>query len=83
MTSDAELLEREMSIVNQGEVGTHNDLNAQWARVRSRLQREVGDVEYRTWLRQMSLAGIDGDEVTVHLPTRFLRDWYAIVMGLG
>jgi chromosomal replication initiator protein len=50
-------------------------LNSQWDRVRSRLQNEVGDVEYRTWLRQMSLAGIDGDEVTVCLPTRFLRDW--------
>ena len=48
---------------------------AQWARVRGRLQSEVGDVEYRTWLRQMSLGGIDGDEVTVRLPTRFLRDW--------
>ncbi|HET9018846.1 MAG TPA: chromosomal replication initiator protein DnaA [Acetobacteraceae bacterium] len=48
---------------------------AQWARVRGRLQNEVGDVEYRTWLRQMSLGGIDGDEVTVRLPTRFLRDW--------
>jgi chromosomal replication initiator protein len=48
---------------------------AQWARIRGRLQSEVGDVEYRTWLRQMTLAGIDGDEVTVHLPTRFLRDW--------
>jgi len=47
----------------------------QWARVRGRLQTEVGDVEYRTWLRQMSLGGIDGDEVTVRLPTRFLRDW--------
>ncbi len=46
-----------------------------WSRVRSRLQIEVGDVEYRTWLRQMTLAGVDGDEVTVHLPTRFLRDW--------
>ncbi len=46
-----------------------------WSRVRSRLQTEVGDVEYRTWLRQMTLAGVDGDEVTVHLPTRFLRDW--------
>ena len=46
-----------------------------WSRVRSRLQVEVGDVEYRTWLRQMTLAGVDGDEVTVHLPTRFLRDW--------
>ena len=50
-------------------------LAAQWARVRGRLQSEVGDVEYRTWLRQMSLVGLDGDEVTVRLPTRFLRDW--------
>jgi chromosomal replication initiator protein len=50
-------------------------LSAQWARVRGRLQSDVGDVEYRTWLRQMTLAGLDGDEITVHLPTRFLRDW--------
>ncbi len=50
-------------------------LAAQWARVRGRLQSEVGEVEYRTWLRQMSLGGIDGDEVTMRLPTRFLRDW--------
>jgi len=47
----------------------------QWARVRGRLQAEVGEVEYRTWLKQVALAGIDGDEVTVILPTRFLRDW--------
>ena len=50
-------------------------LNEQWARVRARLQAEVGEVEYRTWLKQMALAGLDGDEVTVILPTRFLRDW--------
>ncbi len=50
-------------------------LAAQWARIRGRLQNEVGEVEYRTWLRQMTLVGIDGDEVTVTLPTRFLRDW--------
>ena len=50
-------------------------LAVQWARVRGRLQQDVGDVEYRTWLRQMTLAGVDGEEVTVHLPTRFLRDW--------
>jgi chromosomal replication initiator protein len=43
--------------------------------VRDRLKQEVGEVEYRTWLRQMVLAGVDGEEVTVHLPTRFLRDW--------
>ncbi len=47
----------------------------QWVTVRGRLQQEVGEVEYRTWLKQVALAGIDGDEVTVMLPTRFLRDW--------
>ncbi|MCW3476053.1 chromosomal replication initiator protein DnaA [Limobrevibacterium gyesilva] len=48
---------------------------AQWARVRGRLQSEVGEVEYRTWLRQMTLVGLDGDEITIRLPTRFMRDW--------
>ncbi|MBV9538719.1 MAG: chromosomal replication initiator protein DnaA [Acidisphaera sp.] len=48
---------------------------AQWKRVCQRLQAEVGDVEYRAWLRQMSFGGVDGDEVTIRLPSRFLRDW--------
>jgi len=56
-------------------------LAVQWTRIRGRLQVEVGDVEYRTWLRQMNLAGLDGDEVTVTLPTRFLRDWVSTRYG--
>ncbi len=51
------------------------ELCAQWDRIRSRLQSDVGEVEYRSWLRHMTLAGLDGDEVTVHLPNRFHRDW--------
>jgi chromosomal replication initiator protein len=50
-------------------------MTEQWSRVRARLQAEVGDVEYRTWLKQVVFAGVAGDEVTVVLPTRFLRDW--------
>jgi len=46
-----------------------------WARIRSRLHSEVGEMEYRNWLRQMTLSAIDGDEITVLLPTRFLCDW--------
>jgi len=46
-----------------------------WARVRTRLRQEVGDVEYRTWLRQLTLSGVDGDVAVISLPTRFLRDW--------
>jgi chromosomal replication initiator protein len=67
----------------KGEVPLANDngsrdepqLAAQWASVRGRLQNEVGDAEYRAWLRQMTLVGLDGDEVTISLPSRFLRDW--------
>ena len=54
---------------------------ASWARIRGRLREEVGEVEYRSWLRQMTLAGIEGDEAVVHLPTRFLRDWVSSHYG--
>ncbi|GAA0598322.1 chromosomal replication initiator protein DnaA [Craurococcus roseus] len=46
-----------------------------WARVRGRLRDEVGDSEYKSWLRQMTLLGVEGDEVVILLPTRFMRDW--------
>ncbi|MDR3535782.1 MAG: chromosomal replication initiator protein DnaA [Acetobacteraceae bacterium] len=64
-----------MATITELEIVETPQIAAQWARIRGRLQHEVGEVEYRTWLRQMTLAGVDGDEVTVHLPTRFLRDW--------
>ena len=50
-------------------------LAASWARIRARLRDEVGEAEYRTWLRQMTFAGVDGDEAVILLPTRFSRDW--------
>jgi chromosomal replication initiator protein len=46
-----------------------------WAKIRGRLRDEVGEVEYRSWLRQMTLASLQDEEVVVLLPTRFLRDW--------
>ncbi|MDN6713832.1 MAG: chromosomal replication initiator protein DnaA [Acetobacter sp.] len=46
-----------------------------WLRICGRLKGEVGEVEYRTWLTQIALGPIDGDEITLLLPTRFLRDW--------
>jgi chromosomal replication initiator protein len=60
---------------------TSGQVAAAWARVRGRLRKEVGEVEYRTWLRQMTLSEIDGDEAVVSLPTRFLRDWVSSHYG--
>jgi hypothetical protein len=50
-------------------------LAAAWAKIRARLQDEVGDAEYRNWLRPMTLRGVDGDEVLISLPSSFVRDW--------
>lgn len=50
-------------------------LAAQWARLRARLRDEVGETEYRNWLRQMVLQTVEGEIVLITLPSRFLRDW--------
>jgi len=60
---------------NDAPCGADAQLAGIWARVRERLQSEVGEVEFRMWLRPMTLGAVDGDEVTLLLPTRFLRDW--------
>ena len=52
-----------------------------WARIRAKLREEVGDVEFRSWLRQMTLAAVEVDEATITLPTRFLRDWVSSHYG--
>jgi chromosomal replication initiator protein len=65
----------------QRETVSDGAIATQWASVRAKLQQEVGDVEYRTWLKQVSLLGLDGDEITLVLPTRFLRDWVSKEYG--
>ena len=73
MASESGFVEHPVRTNNGG--GQADELSTQWDRIRARLQSDVGEVEYRSWLRQMTLAGLDGDEVTVHLPNRFHRDW--------
>jgi chromosomal replication initiator protein len=68
-------MEHEMSATLEQEIVDMTQLATQWARIRGRLQGEVGEIEYRNWLRQMTLAGVDGDEISILLPTRFLCDW--------
>jgi chromosomal replication initiator protein len=59
------------------ELGTDNQLNAQWARVRGRLRAEFGEATFRSWLKPLTLAGRKGADLRVAVPSRFMRDWVA------
>jgi chromosomal replication initiator protein len=52
-----------------------NELQTQWARVRSRLRGEFGEAAYRNWLKKLTLVGLRGPELQLAVPTRFIRDW--------
>src|SRR5215470_2605629 len=75
VASGSDYMEHNVSAAADQPVADTAQLTSQWARIRGRLQSEVGELEYRNWLRQMTLAGVDGDEIAVLLPTRFLCDW--------
>jgi chromosomal replication initiator protein len=74
---------REDETVTRSMSDSQRDCNLanQLASVRAKLQQEVGDVEYRTWLKQVALGGLAGDELLLMLPTRFLRDWVSKEYG--
>ncbi len=46
-----------------------------WARVRGRLRVEAGEAAYGSWLKPLTLVGVNGGAVRMAVPTRFMRDW--------
>jgi len=53
------------------------DLNEQWSRVRARLRAEYGDPAFNSWLKPLTISDLHDGEVTLTVPTRFMRDWVA------
>ncbi len=49
--------------------------NAQWEQIREQLRSEYGAATFNSWLKNIELDKIDGNMVSMTLPTRFLRDW--------
>ncbi|MDA0262298.1 MAG: chromosomal replication initiator protein DnaA, partial [Proteobacteria bacterium] len=46
-----------------------------WENVRVGLKDELGDAAFNSWLKSMSLVDCTGNQVTLGVPTRFVRDW--------
>ena len=57
----------------------NSDLTTQyqslWVRVQARLKFSCGEAVYRSWLQHLTLAEVEGNMVSLHVPTRFIREW--------
>lgn len=56
-------------------MSVQSSLDQQWARVRDRLKDEVGETAYRSWLKPLTVGSLEGGQVRILVPTRFMRDW--------
>jgi chromosomal replication initiator protein len=52
-----------------------HELSACWARVRGHLRAEVGEAAYKSWIRPLTLDGLEEGTIRIAVPTRFMRDW--------
>src|SRR5688572_17255942 len=51
------------------------NIDAQWARVRGKLEAEFGEATFKSWLKPLTLLAMDKGEIRIAVPTRFMRDW--------
>ena len=49
--------------------------DAQWTRVQERLQQDVSEKAYKTWLEPLRLSEVREGRLRLATPTRFMRDW--------
>ena len=46
-----------------------------WSKLKKDLKKIVGESAYNNWLKQLSFNSINSGEITLSVPTKFLRDW--------
>lgn len=49
--------------------------STEWDRVKDFLKKDIGDTTFRSWIRPLSLLGVDGLTLQIGTPTRFMKDW--------
>ena len=56
-------------------VNTASNLKDQWQRVAARLRAELGEDLYNSWFARMDAEELSQGQLTVSVPTRFLKSW--------
>ena len=62
-------------MTGESKQGRSATLSEQWSRVRGRLRTEFGDAAYKSWLQPIRLGGVRDGEITMNVPSRFMREW--------
>ena len=52
-----------------------DSLSGEWGRVAQTLRANIGEAAFQSWIKPISLRGIDGQVLCLSVPTRFMRDW--------
>jgi len=53
----------------------HHADAVRWERLRMRLKAAFGEATYKSWLKAMQYENCEARQLTVTVPTRFIRDW--------
>jgi len=64
-----------MTRKNHADDSIAQDLTAQWSQIRKDLEAELGEAIFKSWLSPLEIESVQGDDVTLSVPTRFMRDW--------
>lgn len=56
-------------------LGMSGELGREWARVLDMLRAEFGEAAFRSWLQPLTVMSEESGEVSLAVPTRFIRDW--------
>lgn len=46
-----------------------------WDRIQRRLRAELGEDVFVSWFKCLELAGVNGDQLLLSVPTKFLKNW--------
>ena len=49
------------------------EIQAQWAAVRGKIRRKVGDALFKSWFKPLSLISYDSGEITLGVPNNYIR----------
>lgn len=58
-------------------IRSHSDYESAWGQIQQRLKEAFGEAKYTHWLRHLSLGAVEGDEIILYTPSRFIREWVA------